>query len=110
MWLQREKFTDLTLTDYTQKLIGYYVDQPVKISSIGEGGSDHQSWAQEGYKTVFPHEYIDLNDKTCGNRTIHSAEDTMDKLSLAQMTDYLKLAAAFTVELGEPVTNLSHRN
>ncbi len=32
----------------------------------------------------------------------HTNQDTLDKVSLAHMTDYLKLATAFIVELAEP--------
>lgn len=38
------------------------------------------------------------------NPFVHSPWDTLDKLSLTHMTDYAKLAIAFAVELGEPMS------
>lgn len=103
MWLHLDKYTNKNLTIYSQDLINFYVKRPVKITTKGIGGSDDMAWGMAGFNTVRPQESIDELDKECGSFFMHTAEDTMDKLSLAHMTDYLKLAVAFTVEMAEPI-------
>lgn len=103
MWLHLDKYTNKNLTLYSQKLINFYVKKPVKITTRGIGGSDDMVWGEAGFNTVRPQESIDEFDKECGSFFMHSADDTMDKLSLAHMTDYLKLVVAFTTEMAEPV-------
>jgi leucyl aminopeptidase len=103
MWLHLDKYTNKNLTVYSQELINFYVKRPVKITTKGIGGSDDMVWGMAGFNTVRPQESIDEFDKECGSFFMHSAEDTMDKISLTHMIDYLKLAVAFTVELAEPI-------
>lgn len=99
MWLM-DDYVDRDLAAYFETLIKTYVKQPVKHSRCGYACSDHANWTKAGYVTAFPAEaaYEDSNPY------MHSASDTMDKLSLSHMTDYLKLATAFAVEMADPTT------
>jgi leucyl aminopeptidase len=94
-----DDYVDKNLSAYLGKLIDTYVKQPIKHTRCGYACSDHASWTQGGYAAAIPAEsaYEDTNP------SIHSSQDTMDKLSLSHMTDYLKLATAFAVEMAEPV-------
>lgn len=102
MWLHLDKYTNKPLTIYLQKLIQAYIKRPAKITTRGEGGSDEMIWGEAGFKTVKPQDTVDAFDKECGTPFIHSADDSIDKLSLIHMTDYLKLAVAFVVEMATP--------
>lgn len=103
LWLHLDKYTNKNLTLFLQKLVNFYIKRPVKISTIGIGGSDDMAWGMAGFKTVRPQESVSELDGECKNLFMHSSEDTLDKLSLIHMTDYLKLAIAFTAEMAEPV-------
>lgn len=97
MWLM-DDYVNTKLVSYLEKLIQTYVGRPVKHSRCGYACSDHASWFQAGYVTGMPAEAA-YNDS---NPYMHSSDDTTDHLSLAHMTDYLKLATAFVVEMAEP--------
>lgn len=99
MWLFNDKNLDQGLTTYLGTLIKTYVKQPVKFTQ--GGSSDEESWLDAGYTVVRPAEADYHNGQM--NPYTHDSTDTMDKLSLNHMTDYLKLAIAFTVELAGPV-------
>ncbi len=98
MWLY-DDYTNKELTAYVETLINTYVKAPVKHDKCGYACSDHASWTQKGYSAVMPFEASFKTD----NPDIHTSRDTMEKLSLAHMTDYSKLALAFAVELAEPI-------
>lgn len=101
MWLFNDENLDPKLTYYLKTLIKTYIKQPVKFTQ--GGSSDEESWLAAGYTVVRPAEADYTHDKM--NPYTHSSTDTMDKLSLSHMTDYLKLAIAFSVELAEPAGN-----
>ena len=98
MWLITDH-VNTGLTNFIDTLIKTYVGQTVKRSSCGYACSDHASWDDAGFKAAFPFE-ARMNDD---DPDAHTAQDTMDKLSLNHMKDYLKLAASFAVEMGEPI-------
>lgn len=98
MWLMND-FTDPELTSFTASLINTYVKRPIQYSTCGYACSDHATWTQNGYKAVMPAEATMKGT----NPNIHSPQDTTNPLSLAHMTDYLKLAIAFAVEMSSPV-------
>lgn len=98
MWLY-DDYTHKELTNYVETLINTYVKTPVKHDKCGYACSDHASWTQKGYRAAMPFEASFRTD----NPDIHTSRDTMEKLSLAHMTNYSKLALAFAVELAEPV-------
>lgn len=96
MWLISD-YVDKELTAYLEALITTYIKQPVKYTRCGYACSDHATWTQNGYAAAMPSEAAFKNH----NHDIHTSRDTMDKLSLAHMTNYAKLAIAFVVELAE---------
>lgn len=98
MWLM-DDYVSKDLTAFTETLINTYVKQPVKHSRCGYACSDHASWTKDGFKSVMPFE-AEMNSD---NPDIHSANDTMENISLEHMTSYAKLGVAFAVELAEPV-------
>lgn len=100
LWLIND-YTDKSLTAYIEKLITTYVKQPVKYTSCGYACSDHASWTKGGVAAAMPAEAA--FEKS--NPNIHSAQDTMDKLSLVHMSDYAKLGTAFAVEMAQPISN-----
>lgn len=89
-------------TRLAYKLARAYVRSNVKMTHLDDE-SDHWSWHEAGYKTVYPAESNCHGDeKKCPYRE-HTSNDTLDKLSLSHMVDYLKLAIAFTTELAKPL-------
>ena len=98
MWLMTD-YTSKELTNYLATLINTYIKKPINYSACGYACSDHAIWTQHGYKAAIAFESKMGSD----NPYIHSSEDTMSALSLDHMTDFAKLAVAFTVELAEPI-------
>ncbi|MCC5792732.1 MAG: M20/M25/M40 family metallo-hydrolase [Legionellaceae bacterium] len=94
MWLFRD-YTDKALTAFNAELIETYVKVPVKYSHCGYGCSDHASWHAVGVPAVFPCE----TSFEQHNPYIHSANDTMDLLSLEHMSNFTRLGVAFAIEL-----------
>lgn len=96
MWLLND-YVNPELTGFLRQLITEYVKRPVFETTCGYDCSDHASWYEAGYAAAAPAESAFDED----NKDIHTAEDTMDKLSLEHMTDYAKLGVAFAVELAK---------
>lgn len=99
LWLM-EDYTNKELTHYLATLVDTYVKVPVKFSTCGYACSDHATWTLSNIKAAFPFEADFGKD----NPYIHTSQDIMSVLSLEHMTNYLKLAAAFAVELAEPIS------
>lgn len=97
MWLI-DDYVNKDLVMFLGKLITAYVKQPIKHTQCGYACSDHATWTQNGYAAAIPAEAAYENT----NPNIHSTRDSIDKLSLTHMTDYLKLATAFAVEMAKP--------
>lgn len=89
------------LSDKAIMLGKTYLNVPV-VESEMDGISDHHSWMRDGIKTILLHDACNANQPGC-ERYEHTAEDTMDKLSLEHIANYLKLVIAFTVEMAKPV-------
>jgi leucyl aminopeptidase len=83
------------LTRFTMKLIETYVKVPVREDVCGYACSDHASWTRAGYPAVFPFEAMFNNM----NKSIHTANDTIEKLDMDFGLHFTKLATAFAVEL-----------
>lgn len=98
IWLIQDN-TNSELTRFLETLTNAYVNQPVKYTSCGYACSDHATWTQNGFKAAMPFEAAFGKD----DPNIHTAQDTMDSLSLNHITDFTKLGVAFAVELAEPV-------
>lgn len=89
-------------TELAYRLAKTYTGKQVQITHLDDE-SDHWSWHEAGYKTVYPAESDCHGDKIKCPYREHTANDTIDKLSLSHMVDYLKLALAFTTELAKPL-------
>lgn len=98
MWLMND-YVDNSLSKYLETLIKTYVKQPVSYTRCGYACSDHASWHNAGYKAAMPFEAAFGKD----NPYIHTAQDKMEVLSLAHMSNFAKLGLAFAVELAEPI-------
>lgn len=94
MWVYRD-YVDDRLSDFVEKLIETYLGVPVSRSSCGYGCSDHASWYEKGIPAAFPCE-TGFDDH---NSSIHSSQDTMDKLTPEHMVNFTKLGLAFAIEL-----------
>jgi bacterial leucyl aminopeptidase len=97
IWFMND-YTDPALNSFLEKLVTTYIKQPVNYTACGYACSDHASWYNQGYKAACAHEAA-MDTLTTD---VHTARDTMDKLSLAHMTDFTRLGTAFAVELAEP--------
>lgn len=93
-----DDLTDAGLTAFVADLINVYIKKPVGAVRCGFACSDHVAWYQNGNRVAYPFET--MNDE--GNPFVHTRKDTLDKLSMDHMADFVKLALAFSVELGEP--------
>jgi len=95
--------TDQELTLFSKVLVEQYIGRPVDLSC--QGGSDEEAWTDIAHvKAVRPLE-ADYCDSSHMYHDMHSPRDTIEKLSLTHMTDYLKLAIAFVVEMAEPTAS-----
>lgn len=98
LWLLSD-YTSSQATSFLAALTETYVHQKVSYTKCGYACSDHASWTAAGVSAGAATEasFIHMNP------SLHTPEDTMEKLSLRHMTDYLKLALAFVVESAIPV-------
>ena len=94
-----DDYTDVSLTAYVGDLVATYLKIPSKPVHCGYMCSDHVTWHQNGNRVVYPFEAMDDD----GNPFVHTSEDTLEKISLDHVIDFVKLSAAFAVELGEPL-------
>ncbi|WP_170131726.1 M28 family peptidase [Aquicella lusitana] len=91
--------TDAGLTTFVADLVTAYVKLPVGVRRCGYACSDHVIWYQNGNRVAYPLETMDETS----NPYVHKRRDTMDKLSLTHVRDFVKLSTAFAVELAEPI-------
>jgi len=80
------------LTAFSRKLITEYGKNGYVDRTLFGGSSDHASWQSAGYRACFPFE-----QQT--NPNIHTIRDTIDKLNFNNGLEYVRLAAAYIVEL-----------
>jgi len=91
-----EDFVNATLTRFVGTLINEYANIGFSPSRCGYGCSDHASWTRFGYPASFPFEttFNSLNPH------IHTAQDTLDKLSMEHAVEFAKIGLSFVVEMG----------
>ncbi|MBX9703013.1 MAG: M20/M25/M40 family metallo-hydrolase [Silvanigrellaceae bacterium] len=94
MWIY-EDYTDAGLSQFIAQLIDFYINVPVGKSRCGYGCSDHASWMEKNIPAVFPCE----TDFMHHNSKIHTASDTVDRLTPEHMVNFSKLGLAFVLEL-----------
>jgi bacterial leucyl aminopeptidase len=86
--------TNPQLTQFTERVMDEYVQEPWQESNCGYACSDHASWDKVGYPAVFPFEAA-FKDS---NPSIHTARDTSEKIDPAFAAQFAKLATAYMVE------------
>ncbi len=93
MWMIGDN-VDSSLSQFVESLIKEYIGVDVGWTKCHYACSDHASWTQAGSRSPFPFE-AKFGEE---DPYIHSSRDTMDHVSLEHMTNFSKLAVAFTVE------------
>jgi len=89
-------YTNVELTKITEDLTSLYVGSPVARFKCGYGCSDHASWHNNGFKTVFPFE----STFDSSNKNIHTTRDVLDsRTSLEHGLKFAKIAVAFLIEM-----------
>ncbi|KAF7728736.1 Leucine aminopeptidase 1 [Apophysomyces ossiformis] len=86
---------DEKLTNFLQALVDQYADIPYVRTKCGYACSDHASWRGEGFPSAFTIE----SEFEESNKNIHTAQDTIDRLSFDHMKEFAKVAVSFAVEL-----------
>ncbi|TPX55296.1 hypothetical protein PhCBS80983_g05437 [Powellomyces hirtus] len=89
-------FTDPTLSKFVQALNTAYCTTRWANVKCGYGCSDHASWNKAGFPAAFSFE----SSFSDSNPDIHSDRDTLAKVNYKHMTEFVKLATSFAVELG----------
>jgi leucyl aminopeptidase len=92
---------DTGLTSFLKTLTETYLKIPAQLigeTRCGYACSDHASWTNAGYSSVFPFEASFENY----NKTLHTSKDTMELITPAHVMKFVKLGAAFAIETGEP--------
>ncbi|KAI9295297.1 Zn-dependent exopeptidase [Neoconidiobolus thromboides FSU 785] len=87
-------YTNAELTELLRKAVTEYCSYGYMNKKCGYACSDHASWNKYGYKSAFPFE-----DKS--NPNIHTTQDTLAYVNFNHIKEFVKLAIAFLVEVGE---------
>lgn len=87
--------TDVSLTNFTRKVIAAYCDIPTIDTKCGYGCSDHASANKVGIPTAFVVE----SAFELSNPNLHTEKDTADQLSYDHMLQHSKMALGFAYEL-----------
>lgn len=93
---------DPGLTAFMKKLATTYLgltESQLGETACGYGCSDHYPWTLGGIAAAMPSEASFQNI----NRRFHTVDDKIDVLNMDHAMKFLKIAAAFSVELAEPV-------
>jgi len=89
-------YTNSVLTSFVRQLIGAYNTIPAVSTTCGYGCSDHASWYNYGFPASFTFE----TTFSQSNPYIHSASDTLSRLTQTHAVEFAKLGVGFCVELG----------
>lgn len=92
-------YTDPDLTAFVRILIDTYCNIGWANSQCGYGCSDHASWNRNGYASCMPFETTFAKS----NPNIHSARDTFASVNFDHGKEFIMLALAYLVELGNNV-------
>ncbi|RQM22272.1 hypothetical protein B5M09_006828 [Aphanomyces astaci] len=96
-----DDFTTRPLTQFLEVCVNTYLTTKVSHNTCGYGCSDHASWFNAGYATVYPFE-----EDGPINPNVHSSKDTIATLDFNHMAEFTRLAVAFVVELSQAKTKL----
>ncbi|KAJ3159619.1 hypothetical protein HDU86_001628 [Geranomyces michiganensis] len=90
-------YVDPALSKFLQQTATAYVTRiPWANVKCGYGCSDHASWNGSGFPASFAFETT-FEDS---NPDIHSARDTIDKVSFEHAAEFVRLGLGFAIELG----------
>lgn len=98
-----QDFVDPALSNFLEKLAVAYAgvtQDQIGRDKCGYGCSDHASWHKTGFSAAIPFE---ASMRTM-NPKIHTKDDALGMIDWAHAQKFVKLAAAFLVEAGEPVS------
>jgi leucyl aminopeptidase len=90
-----EDYVDSRLTAFVGKLIDTYSALPWEPSVCGYACSDHASWTRVNVPSSFPFECKMQNI----NPNIHTASDTIDKISVPRCNEFVKYGVGYVVEM-----------
>lgn len=91
-------YTDPGLTSYLRLLAKNYGTLPMVDTKCNYGCSDHASWTKAGFRAAFPFE----GEFKDSSPFIHGKQDTVENIDFEHLSEFVKLAISFAVELGEP--------
>jgi len=83
------------LTQFMRVLTDEYLDFGWQNRSCGYGCSDHVSWTNYGFPSSFPAEVT-------FHPQMHSVNDAYSSVSFTQVSEFVKLAISYVVEVAEP--------
>jgi len=84
------------LIQFLRVLVDEYLSFGRRDRTCGYGCSDHASWTNNGYPAAFAAEYE-------WHPNMHSANDNYQSVGFNQVMEFVKLAVAFIIEMGEPL-------
>lgn len=93
-------YVDDSLTNHNKLLVDAYLSIPYVETKCGYACSDHASWSNAGYPSIFT---IESSFANANHDNIHSSRDRIDisdEFSFDHMLEFSKLAVAFAIELG----------
>ena len=92
-WFLRDN-VNKDFTDYLAGLTTKYVKVPVDFTRCGYACSDHASWTKAGYVSAaaLSTSFSDLNPN------LHTAEDSVDTVSVDGLVNFTKLSLAYVVD------------
>ncbi|KAI1637470.1 leucine aminopeptidase 1 [Biscogniauxia mediterranea] len=88
-------YVDGALTEFVHKVIDAYTEIGYVDTECGYGCSDHASASAAGY----PSSFVIEGDFAATSPYIHTADDTMDTVSVEHMLEHAKLVTGFAYEL-----------
>jgi leucyl aminopeptidase len=88
-------YTNQVLTAFLRQCLGAYCTIPVQATACGYGCSDHASWYNYGYPSAFTFE----STFSSSNPYIHTASDTLNRLTQSHALQFVYAGLGFCVEL-----------
>jgi leucyl aminopeptidase len=88
-------YTNSALNAFLRTLVDEYLVYSWQNHVCGYGCSDHASFTSYGFPAASPSE-IDLSP------FMHTVQDTIDTVDFNQVAEFVKLAVATAIEIGEP--------
>ncbi|KAJ3221035.1 Leucine aminopeptidase 1 [Clydaea vesicula] len=93
--IETSRYADTSISTFLKTLSAEYAAIPGVSTSCGYACSDHASWTKNGYKAAFLFESLFENH----NKQIHTANDSLEKVSFSHMAEFTKLILGWAVEM-----------